>query len=330
MASGERAGAPSEDRPGDGHLRDSGDGPPSGHSPVPDFQSLMLPVLQTLSDGRPTPVSEIRDRVARAEGIDTEGMQEMLPSGRQTVFVNRIAWTLSHMYRAGLVERPQRGVYALSQEGRRLLASKPARVDLRTLRKYPAYVQWRDSSETREEISLSVTGTPDETLELAIARLRRELEAEVLERVRSAPPSFLEQATVDLLVAMGYGGGQATRGQVTGGSGDGGIDGKIREDALGFDELCLQAKRYAPNQLVGASDLRNFAGAIDGVGMTKGVFVTTSDFRKAAKNFVKQSSMRIILINGPDLARLMVRHGVGVSRERLEVKRLDEDYFSEP
>ena len=326
-----RAGRPPS-RPAESKLDDGRPGhleAPPRHSRVPDFQSLMLPILKALSDGGSTPVSEVRDRVAQAENISAEALQELLPSGRQPVFVNRVAWALVHMQRAGLVQRPRRGVYKITQEGVRRFRAAPARIDLKTLKEYSAYVQWRESSGSRKK-SPNVATTPDEALELAIRGLLDELEAEVLARVRSSPPGFLERAIVDLLVAMGYGGGQTAMGQVTGGSGDGGIDGKIREDPLGLDELCLQAKRYAPDQFVSASHLRDFAGAIDGAGMTKGVFVTTSDFSRAARDFVKRSSMRIILINGSDLARLMVDHGVGVrTREQLEVKRLDEDYFGE-
>jgi len=154
------------------------------------------------------------------------------------------------------------------------------------------------------------------------------LEADVLHRVRDAAPAFLERVVVDLLIAMGYGGGDATMGRITGRSGDGGIDGTIREDALGLDEVYVQAKKYAVGNSVGEGDLRNFAGAIDAAGTTKGVFVTTSGFTNAAKDYVARSPKRIVLIDGAELARLMVRHGVGVrTRVRHEIKRIDEDYF---
>ena len=170
--------------------------------------------------------------------------------------------------------------------------------------------------------------TPEETLDRAAAELRTVLEAEVLARVRNAEPAFLERAVVDLLIAMGYGGGDAAMGRVTGRSGDGGIDGTIREDALGLDEVYVQAKKYAHGNTVGEGDLRNFAGAIDAAGTTKGVFVTTAEFTRAAKDYVARSPKRIVLIDGEDLARLMVRHGVGVrTRVRHEIKRIDEDYF---
>ena len=168
--------------------------------------------------------------------------------------------------------------------------------------------------------------TPEEVLEHAAGQLRIEVEAEVLKRILEAPAAFLERVVVDLLIAMGYGGGDSAMGHVTGRSGDGGIDGTIREDALGLDEVYIQAKKYTEGT-VGEGALRNFAGAIDAAGTTKGVFVTTSSFTRAARKYVARSPKRIVLIDGEELARLMVAHDVGVrTRVRHEIKRIDEDY----
>ena len=172
--------------------------------------------------------------------------------------------------------------------------------------------------------------TPEEALDLAARQLSSALEADVLHRVCNGAPAFLERVVVDLLIAMGYGGGDASKGRVTGRSGDGGIDGTIREDALGLDEVYVQAKKYADGNTVGEGDLRNFAGAIDAAGTTKGVFVTTAGFTRAARDYVARSPKRIVLIDGEELARLMVRHGIGVrTRVRYDVKRIDEDYFDQ-
>ena len=304
--------------------------------PVPDFQSLMLPVLKALIGGADTPISEVRARVATTEGLTPEDLRELLPSGRQQVFTNRIAWAVTHMGHAGLVEKARRGVYRITKEGEQLLAQALPRIDLKVLRNSAAYTEWRSgesspatSGDNDLALSEDTAVTPEEALERAAGELRVELEAEVLERVRKAEPVFLERVVVDLLRAMGYGKGDAAMGQVTGRSGDGGIDGKIREDALGLDEVYLQAKRYAADNTVGESDLRNFAGAIDAAGTTKGVFVTTASFTKAAKAYVEKSPKRIILIDGEELARLMVEHDVGVRLKMppYEIKRIDEDYF---
>ena len=241
------------------------------------------------------------------------------------------------MERAGLLQRTRRGVYRLLPEGERLLSESPARIDRNMLRQYPGFVEWnhqeRRSSEDRKTTNQSTneaSETPEESLDRAARELRTLLEAEVLERVRRADPAFLEQAVVDLLIAMGFGGGDNAMGRVTGRSGDGGIDGTIREDALGLDEVYVQCKRYADNHAVGEGDLRNFAGAIDAAGTTKGVFVSTARFTQAAKDYVERSPKRIVLIDGRELARLMVQHGVGVRTRILhEIKRIDEDYFDQ-
>ena len=241
------------------------------------------------------------------------------------------------MERAGLVQRVRRAVYRLTAEGERLLAREPSRVDGDVLRTYPAFVEWKDREGLRpphierpQPRGDESRETPEETLDRAAGELRAILEAEVLDRVRNAAPVFLERVVVDLLIAMGYGGGDAAMGRVTGRTGDGGIDGTIREDALGLDEVYVQAKKYGDGNAVGGGDLRNFAGAIDAAGTTKGVFVTTAGFTRAARDYVARSPKRIVLIDGKELARLMVQHGVGVrTRVRHEIKRIDEDYFDQ-
>ena len=207
---------------------------------------------------------------------------------------------------------------------------------MRTLHAIPVYAEWR--GRVRESAPGEGTGTtqaeesldtPEEALERAARQLRVELEAEVLKRVLESPPAFLERVVVALLIAMGYGGGDAAMGQVTGRSGDGGIDGTIREDALGLDEVYIQAKKYTEGT-VGESALRNFAGAIDAAGTTKGVFVTTASFTRTAREYVARSPKRIVLIDGEELARLMVAHDVGVrTKDRHRIKRIDEDYFDQ-
>ncbi len=302
---------------------------------VPDFQSLMLPVLRALSQDTEVPISKVRDHVAAAEKLTQEDVEELLPSNNQPVFTNRVAWAVTHMNRARLVEKVRRGVYRLTTEGERLLAQAPTRVDLKGLRNYVAYAEWQAkestasaSGDAAQVLTEDPTVTPEEALERAAGELRNELEVEVLERVRNAEPSFLERVVVDLLIAMGYGRGDPTMGKVTGRSGDGGIDGTIREDALGLDEVYLQAKRYAAGNTVGENDLRNFVGAIDTSGTTKGVFVTTASFTKAAKAYVEKSQKRIVLIDGEELAHLMVEHDIGVRQKmQYKVKRIDEDYF---
>ena len=294
-----------------------------------------LPALKALADGTETQISKVRVRIAAAEGLTPEDVREMLPSGLLSVFTNRVSWAVIHTEHAGLVEKVRRGVYRITAEGKRLLAREPDRIDLHLLRTYPAYDEWRNSFARKSPKKDAAPAqpdesadTPEEVLDRTVQQLRDALESEVLNRVRKAAPAFLEQVVVDLLIAMGYGGGDAAMGRVTGRSGDGGIDGTIREDALGLDEVYVQAKKYADGNTVGESDLRNFAGALDAAGTTKGVFVTTAGFTHAARDYVARSPKRIILIDGEELARLMVAHDVGVRPKiQYEIKRIDEDYF---
>ena len=303
---------------------------------VPDFESMMLPALQALSDRAETPLADVRSRIAVTESLTAEDLREILPSGRQSVFTNRVSWAIIYMTRAGLVERVRRGVYRLIDDGEKLLRHKPVRIDMSVLSEYAAFREWRSESTPPEERSGSwtppdeSTDTPEEALERAAQQVRGELEYDVLDRVCKAAPEFLEQVIIDLLIAMGYGGGDATMGQVTGRSGDGGIDGTVKEDALGLDEVYVQAKKYSDGNTVGESELRNFAGAIDAAGTNKGVFVTTSSFTPAALRYVARSPKRIVLIDGKALARNMVEHGIGVrTRVCYEIKRIDEDYFNQ-
>ena len=296
---------------------------------VPDFQSLMLPVLSALKDGEDTVVRKVRDRVVSAEGLNDKDLGEMLPSGRQSTFANRVGWALSYLLRAGLVERVQRGVYRVTDEGKRVMTDPPDRVDIKYLRGFSAFVEGKKEA-SKEAVERDKT--PEEALEDADRELTDALETDVLDRLRKAEPKFLEQAVVALLIAMGYGGGDAARGRVTGKSGDGGIDGIISEDRLGLDEVYIQAKKY--ENPVGVGHLRNFVGALVGESAQKGVFVTTADFTTGAKDFSAKSTKRIVLVNGEELARLMVRHDVGVRvrdphRPPILIKAIDEDFFDQ-
>lgn len=298
--------------------------------PIPNYQLLMLPVLKVLSDGVEMQISEVRARVAEIANLTPDDLQEMMPGGHQTVFIRWISRALRLMGYANLVKRVRQGVYQLTEEGKQLLAREPARIDRELLRAYPSFVQrGHERSKERKSNASPPTDesadTPKRTLHHDEAKLTDLLEAEILERVRKVPPAFFEQVVLDLLIAMGYGGGDAAMGHVTGRSGDGGIDGTIKEDVLGLNEIYFQAKRYADGNVVGENDVRNFAGALDAAGASNGVFVTTATFTRAARDYVKRSPKRIGLIDGKELARLMVIHDIGVRTH--EIKRIDEGYF---
>jgi restriction system protein len=306
---------------------------------VPDFQSLMLPVLRAMANGEISS-AELRDKVASDLELGESDLAEMLPSGRQTTFANRIAWANIFLQRAGLIEKVRRGVYRISQEGRNALASNPPRIDMHFLERYPAYVEWRrrsviGTSSENEPLEVghssnSVAATPEEQIERSHQALTSALEADVLDRLLELSPTFFETLIVDLLIAMGYGGGRSEMGKAVGKSGDGGIDGIVKEDALGLDVVYMQAKRYARENSVGRQEVQSFAGSLDGHRATKGIFFTTSSFTRGATEFSEKISKRIILIDGLELARLMVRHNVGVrTRTTYEIKKVDEDYFAE-
>jgi restriction system protein len=299
---------------------------------IPDFQTLMLPVLRATASSEIS-APALRQQVAQSLDLTESDLAEMLPSGRQTTFTNRTAWALVYLQRAGLIEKISRGVYKATGEGQRVLDGGPDRIDKAFLAQYPSYVEWRRRSATGDVVtggsdSAEESRTPEELIEASHASLSSALETDLLDRVRELSPAFFENLIIDLLIAMGYGGGRSEMGQAMGRAGDGGVDGMIKEDALGLDIVYVQAKRYADGNTVGRAEVQSFAGSLDGVGATKGIFFGT--FSKSAREYVGRISKRIILIDGAELAALMVRNNVGVrTRTTYEIKKVDEDYFTE-
>ncbi|WKL22629.1 restriction endonuclease [Agrobacterium tumefaciens] len=309
--------------------------------PIPDYQSLMLPVLRLAANGE-TRVPEAADKLADQLGLSVEEREEMLPSGRQRLLHNRLHWAKFYMTRAGLIDSPARGRFLASELGRKLLGTNPASINVDTLKAYPAFVEFYASSKsgsgspdatangTGDTIDAATSATPEEQIDAAQALLNQALKADLLQRILAQSPTFFERAIVDLLVGMGYGGSHEDAARRLGKTGDGGIDGVIDEDRLGLDRIYVQAKRYAPHVGVGRPEVQGFVGSLVGFGATKGVFVTTSSFSTPATDFVRHLPQRIVLIDGDRLADLMIEHGVGVRVARMvEVKRLDEDFFVE-
>ncbi len=304
---------------------------------VPDFQTLMLPVLKQLAAGGEQPPATVREAVATALQLTPEDLAALLPSGRQTTFANRVAWALGYLKQAGLLESPSRGVYRLTDRGRAALSEDVDRVDIQYLMRFPEFVAFRTpGTPTQPEVDLTSgaakpegsTLTPDEQMRVGYSRLRESLAAQVLDRVRQVTPKFFEELVVDLLVAMGYGGSREDAAAVVGRSGDEGIDGIIKEDRLGLDAIYVQAKRW--KESVGRPEIQRFAGALQGQRARKGVFITTSTFTPDSKAYATNLQTTIVLIDGKELAELMIDHGVGVSEaDVLKVLKLDEDYFAE-
>jgi restriction system protein len=255
----------------------------------------------------------------------------MLPSGNQTVFSNRLNWARSYLSKAGLIESARRGYCRATERGRELLAEGVDEIDVGVLERYPEFIAWRTQQKAERETEPAQTReSPEEVIASSYEMLNSELAREIVARVHSFSPAFFERLIIDLLVRMGYGGGRQEMGRALGRVGDGGVDGVIKEDALGLDVVYVQAKRLDPDTAVPVREVRDFVGGLEGHRATKGVFVTTSYFPSSAYDFITRVSKRVVLIDGPELANLMIRHRVGVRvKDTYEVKKIDEDYFVE-
>lgn len=301
---------------------------------IPDYQALMLPLLEFASDGKEHSVREAVEAIAQRLGITEGERRTLLPSGAQPVFDNRVSWARTYLAEAGLLERTQRGYFRITERGATVLRERPSRLDVAYLERFPEFREFRmrrrEPGRLRQPVARPSAGeeaTPEEVLADAYSRLRSALAEELLDRVKSAPPHFFERLVVDVLVAMGYGGSQEEAGRAVGGSGDEGIDGVIFEDRLGLDVLYVQAKRW--DHPVGRPEVQQFAGALQGRRARKGVLITTSTFTSDARDYASSIDSRIVLVDGRQLVELMIEHGVGVSPVRsYEVKRVDTDYFA--
>jgi len=294
----------------------------------------MLPVLKLATDGKEHKFSQAVEKLVDEFNLSTEQRSELLPSGSQAVFNNRVGWARSYLKQAGLLASPKRGFFTITQKGTELLATNPDKIDISVLERYTEFIEFKnrkkEKNENKSQVEISAeqesTLTPEDSLASAYKQLRLALESEVLSSVKEALPSFFERLVVDLLVKMGYGGSRQDAGKALGRSGDSGIDGIINEDRLGLDVIYIQAKRW--ENPVGRPEIQKFAGALQGQRARKGVFITTSSFTKEAIEYASLIESKIILIDGGHLSRLLVEHNVGVSTVgQYEVKKLDFDYF---
>ena len=300
---------------------------------IPDFQTLMLPVLQSGASGE-VRIGDVVQRLAIDFALTDEERSTLLPSGRQTTFANRVHWAKSYLTKAGLLEATGRGRFQITEEGKRTLVTPPKRIDIKFLEKYPTFRSFREPE--REEgtdndrPALSVAAvklTPDEAMRAAQRQLETELGREILDKIIAAPPMFFEKLVIKLLTAMGYGGSTANAARALGKSGDGGVDGVIDQDPLGLDRIYVQAKRYSESA-IGPGMIRDFFGALDT--FRRRLFMTTSSFSLSAKETAKGLSKRIVLIDGNELTRLMLQFGVGCRIEdTLYIKKVDEEFFEE-
>jgi restriction system protein len=300
---------------------------------VPDFQSMMLPLLGLMGDGAEHALAEVIETLGDRLRLSAEEKKELLPSESDVKFDNRARWAAFYLRKAGLLERTGRGKIRISERGHQVLQTKPGRIDVKFLKQFAEFQEFQKGTKKAESEDVNVASeeaqsTPEETLEASYVNLRQTLAEELIERVKKCPPKFFEKLVVDLLVSMGYGGSRKDAGQAVGQSGDDGIDGIIKEDKLGLDVVYLQAKRWEAT--VGRPTVQAFAGSLEGQRARKGVLITTSQFSQEAKDYVSRIEKKIILIGGEELAQLMIDHGIGVTEVRTySVRKMDLDYFGE-
>jgi restriction system protein len=304
---------------------------------IPDYETCMLPLLSRLADGEVHTMKDLSREVADHFGLTEEERQRVLPSGQQSYINNRVGWAKSYMKKAGLLENPARGKVRITDTGRAVLAESPASINCDYLKKYPPFVEfWKEkrtpTSDEGLETSMNAQPlddrTPDEAIEAAYKDIRVALADELLDQMLNCNPTFFERLVLDLLISMGYGGALPDPGTHLGRSGDGGIDGIINEDKLGLDMICIQAKRW--KGCVGRPNVQEFAGSMEARRAKKGVMITTSTFSREARDFVERIERKIVLIDGQQLAQLMIDHDVGVATSRTyTIKKIDSDYFIE-
>ncbi len=300
--------------------------------PIPDYQTVMLPLLKLTADGADHPFRESVDALAVHFKLTDDERNELLPSGTSHVFGSRVGWARSYLKQAGLLEAPKRGVFRITRVGQALLKTAPEKIDNTLLNRYESFRAFRSRGKEVDDAikpvlaEMASSQTPEDSMAAAYQRVRKNLEAELLDQIRTSTPAFFERLVVDLIVSMGYGGSRKDAGRAIGRSGDGGIDGIIKEDRLGLDVIYLQAKKW--DGTVGRPEVQKFAGALQGQRATKGILITTSTFSKEAMDYVNIIAVKIILIDGDMLAGLMVDNNVAVVRTgTYELKKIDLDYF---
>ena len=298
---------------------------------IPDFQSLMLPVLKESATGE-VRISNVVAVLGAKLGLTEEELSELLPSGKQTTFANRVNWAKSYLGKAGLVRLTKRAHFEISERGRAVLSKPPVTINIKFLESFPEFKAFREAADATattpqtEPTNLKQLA-PDEVIRSASDELHQALGAELLAKILASPPDFFERLVVQLLIAMGYGGSAVEAGKALGKSGDGGVDGVIDQDALGLDQIYVQAKRYTDSK-VSSGEIRDFFGSLDRFKANKGLFVTTSTFSPAARETAEMLRKRLVLIDGPQLTRLMIRFNIGCRVEEVVyIKALDEDFF---
>lgn len=297
--------------------------------PIPDYQTIMLPLIQKLEDGKPHALQDIIERLADYFKLSDDERQTLQPSGRQRIFNNRVYWAKKYLSEADLISSPSRGFIELTPSGKKVLKEKPSYIDNRYLEKFESFRNFKGIIPEKIELKgQNENKTPEEIMVDMDVELKRSLSIDIMENIQNSSPQFFERLILDVIVAMGYGGSFDDASKRVGKTGDGGIDGIIKEDKLGLDAIYLQAKRW--KNVVGRPEIQSFAGALDGFKAKKGIFITTSTFTPHAYEYVDKIEKKIVLINGEELAALMIEYNVGVAvANSFVVKKIDTDYFNE-
>ncbi|MBX9779272.1 MAG: restriction endonuclease [Chitinophagaceae bacterium] len=307
--------------------------------PIPDFQTIMLPLLKLTQDEQEHKVNDLVEVLSDQFGLTEEERKELLPSGQAFLFINRVNWARTYLKKAGFFDAPKRGVISITKRGIDFLATNPLELNVKILKQFPEFIDFvtgKTDEDTEQvatitpSISADSKNTPEESLEEAYQNIRKSLASELRSKIIELSPAFFEKLVVDLVVKMGYGGSIKDAGKAIGKSGDEGIDGTIKEDKLGLDIIYIQAKRWQIGNVVGRPEIQKFVGALAGQGAKKGIFITTSSFTKEALEYSPKNETKIVLVDGDQLAKYMIDYGLGVTTSQVyEVKRIDGDYFGE-
>jgi restriction system protein len=301
---------------------------------IPDFQTIMLPLMQLAKDGELHQFHDAVINLALYFNLTDAEKSNLLPSGQQPIFDNRVGWAKLHLKKAGLLDDPTRGFFKITNRGKEILQNSPTRIDMRFLQQFPEYKAFREKTPSEEigndkNVDLNKL-TPDEVLELSYQRIRNELAEKLSDYTFKSTSGFFERLVVELLVNMGYGGSRQDAAKAVGQRGDEGIDGIIDEDRLGLDNIYIQAKKWEKSTNIGRPEIQKFVGALSGKKARKGIYITTADFTKEARDYAQSLEIKVILINGKKLADLMIDYDIGVTtRSIYELKILDSDYFGE-
>lgn len=301
---------------------------------IPDYQSIMLPLLKVVADKKEYKLQELIETLSSTFKLTDDDRAEMLPSGQQRIFDNRVAWARTYLKKAGLVDSPRRAFVTITERGIKVLTENHDLINVRFLKQFPEFVEFQTTKRESNEIDVDEqsesTETPEELLETAYLKIRKSLAQEIINKVIQLPPAFFEKLVVELLVKMGYGGSIKDAGKAIGKTSDEGIDGTIKEDKLGLDIIYIQAKRWQTGNTVGRPEIQKFVGALAGQGAKKGIFITTSSFTKDAIEYQPRNETKIVLIDGDQLSQMMIDYDLGVSPIiKYEIKRLDHDYFGD-